>query len=69
MGQTAKTMGAMNKQMKLEDVQRTMQNFEKESAKMDMADEISEYRNIPQSVGRECNVGCLIFSILSDRYS
>ena len=41
MGQTAKTMGAMNKQIKLEDIQKTMQQFEKESTKMDMAGELS----------------------------
>ena len=40
MGQTAKAMGAMNKQVNLQDVQQTMQNFEKESAKMEMADEL-----------------------------
>ena len=41
MGQTAKTMGVMNKQLKLEDVQKTMQQFDKESTKMEMADELS----------------------------
>ena len=41
MGQTAKTMGAMNKQLKLEDVQKTMQQFDKESTKMEMTDELS----------------------------
>ena len=41
MGQTAKTMGAMNKQVKLEDIQKTMQQFEKESTHMDMAGELS----------------------------
>ncbi len=40
MGQTAKTMGAMNKQVNLQDLQKTMQNFEQESAKMEMADEL-----------------------------
>lgn len=40
MGQTAKTMGAMNKQLKLEDVQKTMQQFDKESTKMEMTDEL-----------------------------
>lgn len=42
MGQTAKTMGAMNKQVKVEDIQKTMMQFEKESAKMDMAGELSK---------------------------
>ena len=41
MGQTAKTMGVMNKQLKLEDVQKTMQQFDNESTKMEMADELS----------------------------
>ena len=43
MGQTAKAMGAMNKQVNLQDIQQTMQNFEKESAKMEMADELGTY--------------------------
>ena len=42
MGSTAKAMGAMNKQMKVEDIQATMMNFEKESTRMDMAGEMSE---------------------------
>lgn len=40
MGQTAKTMGAVNKQMDLPQLQKTMQTFEQESAKMDMAGEL-----------------------------
>ena len=42
MGSTAKTMSAMNQQLKVEDIQKTMMNFEKESTKMDMAGEMSE---------------------------
>ena len=41
MGSTAKTMAAVNKQIKVEDIQKTMMNFEKESTKMDMAGELS----------------------------
>lgn len=41
MGATAKTMAAVNKQVKVEDVARTMQTFERESAKMDMTGEMS----------------------------
>ena len=43
MGSTAKTMSAVNQQMKVEDIQKTMMNFEKESMKMDMAGEMSEW--------------------------
>ena len=43
MGSTAKTMAAVNQQLKVEDIQRTMMNFEKESAKMDTAGELSEW--------------------------
>lgn len=43
MGQTSKAMASMNKQVKLEDIQKTMQQFEKESTKMDMAGEMSEW--------------------------
>ena len=35
-------MAAVNKQVKVEDIQKTMMNFEKESTKMDMAGEMSE---------------------------
>ncbi|XP_003387816.1 PREDICTED: charged multivesicular body protein 2b-like [Amphimedon queenslandica] len=42
MGQTSKAMASMNKQVKLEDIQRTMQQFEKESTKMDMAGEMMD---------------------------
>ena len=42
MGSTAKTMAAVNTQFNVEDIQRTMMNFEKESTKMDMAGELSE---------------------------
>ena len=34
-------MGEMNKQISPEDLARTLQNFEKESAKMDMSEEMS----------------------------
>ena len=44
MGSTAKVMAATNKQMKLEDIQKTMANFDKESTKMDMAGEMSELK-------------------------
>ena len=44
MGSTAKVMAATNKQLKVEDIQRTMANFEKESTKMDMAGEMSKFR-------------------------
>ena len=42
MGSTAKVMGKMNQAMKLEDVHKTMQQFEKESTRMEMADEMSK---------------------------
>lgn len=42
MGSTATTMAAVNKELKVEDIQKTMMNFEKESTKMDMAGELSE---------------------------
>lgn len=50
MGSTAKVMGAMNKQMKVEDIQKTMMNFEQESTKMEMAGELSEYMVVPISI-------------------
>ncbi|XP_023234029.1 charged multivesicular body protein 2b-like [Centruroides sculpturatus] len=40
MSKTSKTMAAVNKQMKPEQVMKTMQDFEKESTKMGMAEEI-----------------------------
>ena len=43
MGSTAKVMAATNKQMKLEDIQKTMANFDKESTKMDLAGEMSKW--------------------------
>lgn len=49
MGSTAKTMSAVNQQMKVEDIQKTMMNFEKESTKMDMAGEMSEW-NCPTGI-------------------
>ena len=42
MGSTAKAMAATNKQLKVEDIQKTMMNFEQESTKMEMAGEMSE---------------------------
>jgi charged multivesicular body protein 2B len=42
MGSTAKTMAAVNKQVKVEDIQKTLMNFEKESTKMDMAGELMD---------------------------
>ena len=47
MGSTAKVMAATNKQMKLEDIQKTMANFDKESTKMDLAGEMSKLEFIP----------------------
>lgn len=35
-------MGAVNKQMNPQDIQKTLQNFEKESMKMDMSEEMSK---------------------------
>lgn len=40
MGTTAKTMGAVNREMKPEQVMRNMQEFEKQSMKMGMTEEI-----------------------------
>ncbi|XP_067118763.1 charged multivesicular body protein 2b [Centruroides vittatus] len=40
MSKTSKTMAAVNKQMKPEQIMKTMQDFEKESTKMGMAEEI-----------------------------
>lgn len=42
MGQTAKTMGAMNQAVKLQDVQHTMMDFEKQSTHMAMSEELSK---------------------------
>jgi charged multivesicular body protein 2B len=42
MGSTAKTMAAVNQQLKVEDIQKTMMNFEKESSKMEMAGELMD---------------------------
>ena len=42
MGSTAQVMAATNKQLKVEDIQRTMASFEQESTKMDMAGEMSK---------------------------
>ena len=49
MGSTAKVMAATNKQMKLEDIQKTMANFDKESTKMDLAGEMSELKSYHDS--------------------
>lgn len=40
MGTATKAMGAMNKQMDVQKLGKTLQEFERESAKMDMADEM-----------------------------
>lgn len=57
MGSTAKTMAVVNQQIKVEDIQKTMMNFEKESTKMDMAGEISEWIFVhAQHFCREINV-------------
>ena len=42
MGSTAKAMAATNKQINVQDIQKTMMNFEQETTKMDMAGEMSE---------------------------
>ena len=42
MGQTAKTMSAMNDAVKIQDVQKTMMDFEKQSTRMGMAEEMSK---------------------------
>ncbi|XP_077540390.1 charged multivesicular body protein 2b [Haemaphysalis longicornis] len=42
MGTTAKTMGEVNKRIKPQDIARTMQEFEKESTKMGMTEELVE---------------------------
>ena len=42
MGQTAKTMGAMNQAVRPQDIQKTMMEFEKQSTHMGMAEEMSE---------------------------
>ena len=39
-------MGEMNKQISPEDLARTLQNFEKESAKMDMSEEMRMKLNV-----------------------
>ena len=41
MGQTAKTMGAMNQAVRPQDIQKTMMEFEKQSTHMSMAEEMS----------------------------
>ena len=46
MGSTAKAMAATNKQLKVEDIQKTMMNFEKESTKMEIAGDMSEFITI-----------------------
>ena len=40
MATATKAMGAVNKKMNPQDIQRTLQNFEKESMKMDMSEEM-----------------------------
>ena len=42
MGSTAKTMGAMNKQMNPQKVAQTMQQFEKANMQMEMGEEMSK---------------------------
>lgn len=42
MGSTASAMAATNKQLKVEDIQRTMAGFEKESTKMELAGELMD---------------------------
>ena len=46
MGSTASAMAATNKQLKVEDIQRTMAGFEKESTKMELAGELSECQSV-----------------------
>ena len=43
MGETAKTMGQMNKEMDPIKIAKTMNDFEKENAKMSMTEETSKY--------------------------
>ncbi|KAH7938263.1 hypothetical protein HPB49_022012 [Dermacentor silvarum] len=43
MATTAKTMGEVNKQIKPQDIAKTMQDFEKESTKMGMTEELGKY--------------------------
>ena len=58
MGSTAQVMAATNKQLKVEDIQRTMMSFEQESTKMDMAGEMSKDIVIMKiaSVAYSCNI-------------
>ncbi|KAG1677316.1 Charged multivesicular body protein 2b [Nymphon striatum] len=42
MGETAKTMGAMNKQMNPQKMMQTMQQFDKENTKMNMTEEMMD---------------------------
>ena len=55
MGSTAQVMAATNKQLKVEDIQRTMMSFEQESTKMDMAGEMSK-DIVDASVVYSCNI-------------
>ena len=55
MGSTAQVMAATNKQLKVEDIQRTMMSFEQESTKMDMAGEMSK-DIVDASVAYSCNI-------------
>ena len=43
MGTAAKTMSNINKQISPQDLARTMQDFTKESTKMDMSEELSGF--------------------------
>jgi hypothetical protein len=51
-------MGAVNKQMNPQDIQRTLQNFEKESMKMDMSEEMSKCKHcvIMRGLYRFCGI-------------
>ena len=51
MGSTAKAMAASNKQLKVEDIQKTMMGFEQESSKMELAGEMSEWSGPPRREG------------------
>ena len=59
MGSTASAMAATNKQLKVEDIQRTMAGFEKESTKMELAGELSECQSVCVTVCIICSGQCM----------
>ena len=57
MGSTAKAMASVNAQIKVEDIARTMQTFERETGKMDLAGEMSESESWPIVISaRDCHM-------------